>query len=153
MENIDLKIEKLEKKIKRYQIEMRKNANREKNLKRKARVHKLIQKGALFEILNLLEENQETLLGYLSKFNSLNSEEKKNYFNIGKNIFEERKRKKEIDLEKNNGITTSQIIKLIELARVKNFDLVDYIQINFKKKLLENLSVKEYNLILFKLND
>lgn len=152
MENIDQKIEKLERKVKMYKIEIRKNANKEKNLKRKARVHKLIQKGALFEILKLLEEDQETLLGYLSKFNSLTSEEKKKYFSIGKNIFDERKRKKEIGIEKNNGITTSQIIKLIELARVKNFDLVDYMQINFKKKLLENLSVKEYELILSKLN-
>lgn len=152
MKNIDQKIENIEKKIRKYQIEIRKNINKEKSSKRKARVHRLIQKGALFEILNLLEEDQETLLGYLSKFNSLTSEEKKKYFNIGKNIFDERKRKKEEGREKNNEITTSQIIKLIELARVKNFDLVDYMKINFKKKLLENLSVKEYDLILSKLD-
>lgn len=96
MENIDQKIEKLERKVKMYKIEIRKNANKEKNLKRKARVHKLIQKGALFEILKLLEEDQETLLGYLSKFNSLTSEEKKNILALEKIFLMKEKGKKKL---------------------------------------------------------
>lgn len=152
MENMDQKIENIEKKIRKYQIEIRKNINKEKSSKRKARVHRLIQKGALFEILNLLEEDQETLLGYLSKFNSISEKEKNNYFEIGKNIFEERKRKKESILEESDEVTTKQIIELIELAKIKNFNIVNYMQVHFKKNLLQNLSIKEYNILLSKLN-
>lgn len=58
---------------------------------RKVRAHKLITKGALLEILQLDDEDNEVLLGFFATFSK---EKKEEYRKNGKNIFEERKRRK-----------------------------------------------------------
>lgn len=66
-----------------------------KNNARKERVHKLISKGVLFEIIDLMDEDNEILLGFLSYFKKLKKEEKEKCKSIGKEIFEEKKKRKD----------------------------------------------------------
>mgnify|MGYP001036644158 CR=1 FL=1 len=83
------RIKFLEQKIslkKEYKKKMSKDA-------RKMRAHKLITKGALLEMLNMENEDNEVLLGFFSSFNQ---EEKEIYKKIGKEIFDENKRKKKM---------------------------------------------------------
>lgn len=55
---------------------------------RKMRAHKLITKGALLEILNLDNEDNEVLLGFFSSFME---EKREEYKILGKKIFDKRK--------------------------------------------------------------
>lgn len=44
-------------------------------------------------------------------------------------------------------IDTEQILELIKLAKEKNIDVIMEMQKQFNKKLLERLTVKEYNVL------
>ena len=63
--------------------------------KRKKRAHKLITKGALLEMLGIDDEDNEVILGFLSTFPK--SEDEKNFYKqLGKEIFDRFKKKKEV---------------------------------------------------------
>lgn len=144
---LEEKKEKLEKKIKKYQRESKIQAFRDKTLARKERAYKLIKLGALFEICSLLEEDHRSLLGYLSEYKNLSKEQKENFFNIGAAILEERKKnhsKKTKKNTNNKSVDIEQIKNLIKLAKEKNVDVVKEMQAKFKKKLLEHLTIAEY---------
>ena len=69
--------------------------NNESSNKRKKRAHKLITKGALLEMLGIDDEDNEIILGFLSTFPKDESE-KKYYKEIGKDLFDRFKKKKEV---------------------------------------------------------
>ena len=72
---------------------LRKQQKRENNRKRKERKIKLIKLGTLFCILNLLDEKQEVMLGFLEKYLKLTITEKEKLRVIGDKILSENKLK------------------------------------------------------------
>ena len=68
---------------------LRKQLKRENNRKRKERKIKLIKLGTLFRILNLLDEKQEVMLGFLEKYLKLTITEKEKLRVIGDKILSE----------------------------------------------------------------
>lgn len=70
---------------------LRKQQKRENNRKRKERKIKLIKLGTLFRILNLLDEKQEVMLGFLEKYLKLTITEKEKLRVIGDKILSENK--------------------------------------------------------------
>jgi|GEM_PF-2258741 len=72
---------------------LRKQQKRENNRKRKERKIKLIKLGTLFRILNLLDEKQEVMLGFLEKYLKLTITEKEKLRVIGDKILSENKLK------------------------------------------------------------
>lgn len=72
---------------------LKKQQKRENNRKRKERKIKLIKLGTLFRILNLLDEKQEVMLGFLEKYLKLTITEKEKLRVIGDKILSENKLK------------------------------------------------------------
>ena len=114
----------------------RKEENYTKNQERKKRVHKLIKLGVLFEMLNLEDEEKDTLVGFLINFKKLTLDQKEILKNRGKIFFE--KRKKIIEISK------EQIMELLKIYNQKNLDLMVIIKKEFNKNSLENLTFEEY---------
>lgn len=72
---------------------LRKQQKRENNRKRKERKIKLIKLGTLFRILNLLDEKQEVMLGFLEIYLKLTVSEKEKLRVVGDKILSENKLK------------------------------------------------------------
>lgn len=72
---------------------LRKQQKRENNRKRKERKIKLIKLGTLFRILNLLDEKQEVMLGFLERYLKLTIPEKEKLRVIGDKILSENRLK------------------------------------------------------------
>lgn len=72
---------------------LRKKQKRENAKKRKERKIKLIKLGTLFRILNLLDEKQEVMLGFLEKYLKLTITEKEKLRVVGDKILSENKLK------------------------------------------------------------
>lgn len=72
---------------------LRKQQKRENNRKRKERKIKLIKLGTLFRILDLLDEKQEIMLGFLERYLKLTMVEKEKLRVIGDKILSENKLK------------------------------------------------------------
>ena len=72
---------------------LRKKQKRENAKKRKERKIKLIKLGTLFRILNLLDEKQEIMLGFLERYLKLTIAEKEKLRVIGDKILSENKLK------------------------------------------------------------
>lgn len=72
---------------------LRKQQKRENARKRKERKIKLIKLGTLFRILNLLDEKQEVMLGFLERYLKLTIPEKEKLRVIGDKILSENKLK------------------------------------------------------------
>lgn len=120
------------------------NRNKEK---RRKRVRNLIMLGALFEIENLHRENASSLLGFLHENKELFIKYKEKYFEIGESIFQNRKESKN---NLTNEIGKNEIKELLQLSNIfksKNQDLGVFIQERFKKKLFEELTIKEFHII------
>ena len=77
---------------------LRKQQKRENNRKRKERKIKLIKLGTLFRILNLLDEKQEVMLGFLERYLKLTILEKEKLRVVGDKILSENKLKNYDDL-------------------------------------------------------
>lgn len=84
------KIEKKRKELKNLR-KRRKRENRKKRIERK---RKLVKLGTLFRILDLLDEKQETMLGFLEKYSMLSELEKEKLTEIGAEILSTNKLKK-----------------------------------------------------------
>ena len=93
MGEIDPKERKKILKKKREIRNLRKQQKRENNRKRKERKIKLIKLGTLFRILNLLDEKQEIMLGFLERYLKLTIPEKEKLRVIGDKILSENKLK------------------------------------------------------------
>ena len=72
---------------------LRKQQKKENNRKRKERKIKLIKLGTLFRILNLLDEKQEVMLGFLEIYLKLTVPEKEKLRVVGDKILSENKLK------------------------------------------------------------
>ena len=72
---------------------LRKQQKRENARKRKERKIKLIKLGTLFRILNLLDEKQEVMLGFLERYLKLTIPEKEKLRVIGDKVLSENKLK------------------------------------------------------------
>ena len=72
---------------------LRKQQKRENNRKRKERKIKLIKLGTLFRILNLLDEKQEVMLGFLERYLKFTIPEKEKLRVVGDKILSENKLK------------------------------------------------------------
>lgn len=86
-------IEKTEKKLKFLKKHKQIKLISENKDKRRERTRKLIKKGVLFYMVNLLEEDDESLLGYLADYSKVTSLEKERLKKNGKNIFEQFKKR------------------------------------------------------------
>ena len=93
MGEIDPKEKKKILKKKREIRNLRKQQKRENNRKRKERKIKLIKLGTLFRILNLLDEKQEVMLGFLERYLKLTVPEKEKLRVVGDKILSENKLK------------------------------------------------------------
>lgn len=93
MGEIDPKEKKKILKKKREIRNLRKQQKRENNRKRKERKIKLIKLGTLFRILNLLDEKQEIMLGFLERYLKLTMVEKEKLRIVGDKILNENKLK------------------------------------------------------------
>ena len=107
---------------------LRKQQKRENNRKRKERKIKLIKLGTFFRILNLLDEKQEVMLGFLERYLKLTIPEKEKLRVVGDKILSENKLKN-YDDDLNN--------------RKKMF----YLMIR-KAALLEKLNIEKLNIHL-----
>ena len=94
MGEIDPKEKKKILKKKREIRNLRKQQKRENNRKRKERKIKLIKLGTLFRILNLLDEKQEVMLGFLERYLKLTMVEKEKLRIVGDKILNENKLKR-----------------------------------------------------------
>lgn len=94
MGEIDPKEKKKILKKKREIRNLRKQQKRENNRKRKERKIKLIKLGTLFRILNLLDEKQEVMLGFLERYLKLTVPEKEKLRIVGDKILNENKLKR-----------------------------------------------------------
>ncbi|MEG2609383.1 MAG: conjugal transfer protein TraD [Bacilli bacterium] len=143
-ENLENKIQNLDRKI---SIENFKSNEK----KRKQRAHQLIQLGTLFEITELLEVKPHVLLGYLANFPKENLLRHDEFEELGSEIMRERilerEKKKKKKQEKYQVLEISEIKELLNLGREKNIDVVFLAQENFKKKLLENLTRNQFEIL------
>lgn len=149
-----MKIDELNEKIKKNKERFQKlerdkkiytsNKSREK---RRKRARNLIMLGALFEIENLEKESGEALLGFLHENKEIFFKNRDKYFGIGESILEKRKSLKN---QENNGVGKEEIKELLELVNIfksKNQDLGVFIQEKFRKKLFQDLTKSEFQVI------
>lgn len=145
-----MNIMRLNKKIETLNSQLRKLKIKKYNLsqvERKKRARNLIILGANFEILGYEKEDAKVILGFLKETIYLIEKNREHYFKVGNNLLEERKRKKEkqINFEENRKINDSEIKVLLNLS--KNYDISSFIKNNFKKNLWEHLTLAEFNFL------
>ncbi|MGL4393218.1 MAG: hypothetical protein ACRCSK_07295 [Fusobacteriaceae bacterium] len=143
-------LKKINAKIKKYEQEYKilksKEISEMNRQERKKRASTLISFGSIFETANLLGEDYDCLLGYLSRYKRL-SENVKSY--LGMIGLEIRKQKKEA----NEKISEQEIIFLMDESRKKEIDIfVLYYQIfNRRKKTFASITRKEFEILKRKL--
>ena len=142
---------KLERKLEKIDREILVEKARNSERLRKERTHKLIKLGALFEISDLMEVSETTLLGYLLCLKNKENLEKLDYWdNLGSKTMADRihlkalKKKKQVE---NKTFTHSDILELLKKSQEKNINIIAIAQKNFKKNLLENLTYKEFEFL------
>ena len=136
------KLEVLEKKAKKLQLEITKHKRKQNN--RKLRARHLIQVGALLEIAEIDNEEKNILFGYFLKYKTLNSFEKDILYDSGKKELEKREKDRK-EKKDNISITKEEISILLELSKEHN--IFEIITKEFHKKLLENLTKKEFQIL------
>lgn len=88
--------------------------------KRQERKIHLIQLGTLFNIMDLLDESQEVMLGFLEKYKKLSYQQKQEYFLIGEKILSEREAKTyDDDLDERKKMFFLMIRKAALLEKLK----------------------------------
>ena len=125
-----------------------KKYNREGINPRKAREKQQIEIGALLEIAEIDQEDKGMLLGYFLNLENYNAEERKKMKVVGDILLNQRKEERE---QRKNLIGEKEIQDLLKLSKEKN--IFETIVNDFKKKLLEELTIKEYRIILDKYSD
>ncbi|GAA6326349.1 hypothetical protein F350042L8_34470 [Fusobacterium ulcerans] len=141
------KIAALEEKLMKVNLRLRKY-NRESTNPRKARAKHLIEIGALLEIAEIDQEDKGMLLGYFLNLKNYNAEERKKMKIVGDKVLNQRKEERE---QRKKLIGEKEIQELLKLSKEKN--IFETIVNEFKKKLLEELTIKEYRIILDKYSD
>ncbi|WP_302429359.1 hypothetical protein [Fusobacterium varium] len=111
----------IEKKIQRKKRELKKLMSNKSKEKRKIRKEKLIKLGTLFFILDLLDEPQENILGYLSEYKNLPENIKYAFSEIGENILKNKDQKSynDIDIQDRKYLFYRMIRKSALLEKLK----------------------------------
>lgn len=142
LEILEEKKEKLDLKIKQHK---RTQSNR------KLRARHLIEVGALLEVAEIDQENKNTLLGYFINYKKISSEEKEILKIQGKELLEKRKLERVSKKEKlKRSLTNIEIQELLKLSQTNN--IFEIITKEFKKKLLEQLTFEEYQILIKRFN-
>lgn len=144
------KIADLEEKLVKVNLKLRKY-NRERINPRKARAKHLIEIGALLEIAEIDQEDKGLLLGYFLNLKNSNDEERKKMKGVGDKVLNQRKVEREQKKKEKQLIGEKEIQELLKLSKEKN--IFETIVNDFKKKLLEELTIKEYRIILDKYSE
>lgn len=118
---IKKKIEKKKKEISKLKMQIIKS----KKIKRLKRKEKLIKLGSLFFILDLLEEKQDLILGFLLEYKQLNNFEKEKLLLIGKEILLNKKNKKYSEDIREKKLTLHKMIKKSALLEKLKIHLED----------------------------
>ncbi|MGL4510739.1 conjugal transfer protein TraD [Cetobacterium sp.] len=142
LEILEEKKEKLDLKIKQHK---RTQSNR------KLRARHLIEVGALLEVAEIDQENKNTLLGYFINYKKMSKEEKEILKIQGKELLEKRKLERVSKKEKlKRSLTNIEIQELLKLSQTNN--IFEVITKEFKKKLLEQLTFEEYQILIKRFN-
>ncbi len=141
------KIRAFEEEIMKINLKLRKE--RRKTIKsRKLRAKHLIEIGALLEIAGMDQEDKGMLLGYFLNLKNIGEEERKSLKEAGDKVLKQRKEERD---QNKKLIGEKEIQELLALSKEKN--IFETIVNDFKKKLLEELTVKEYKVILDKYSE
>jgi|GEM_PF-7072320 len=131
VEQIKKELDKLEEKIRKK--------TREESARKKNNFH-LFRIGSLAKIVNIENEDIETLLGYLSLYSNMDAKEKANCKKLGIQILDDRKAQRILD-KHSEKISETQINKIKENP---NQDIISkFIKDEFNKKIIEDLSKLE----------
>lgn len=147
IDELNEKLQKSREKLQKLERDKKKYMSNESREKRRKRARNLIMLGALFEIESLDKESGEALLGFLHENKEVFFKNRDKYFEKGKEILEKRKNLKN---QENNEIGKEEIKELLELVNIfksKNQDLGVYIQKRFKKKLFQDLTISQFEII------
>ncbi|ERT65593.1 conjugal transfer protein TraD [Cetobacterium somerae] len=147
IDELNEKLQKSREKLQELERDKKIYMSNESREKRRKRARNLIMLGALFEIESLDKESGEALLGFLHENKEVFFKNRDKYFEKGKEILEKRKNLKN---QENNEIGKEEIKELLELVNIfksKNQDLGVYIQERFKKKLFQDLTISQFEII------
>lgn len=147
IDELNTRIEKNKKELEKLERDEKIVLTNKNKEKRRKRTRNLIMLGALFEIENLHRENASSLLGFLHENKEMFIKYKEKYFEIGENIFEKRKNSKSNIVNEVGKDEIKELLELINIFKCKNQDLGVFIQERFKKKLFEELTIKEFHII------
>lgn len=135
-------LEELKKDIEKMDIQIKELVKKEQ-AKKKDNL-KIFIIGSLARILDIQNEDIETLLGYLSSYSEMTDEEKSQCKNIGKKILEDRKTQRVLEKYSEN-LSDHQIKKIKENP---NQSLISkFIKDEFNKNLIEDLTKTEYKML------
>ena len=135
-------LEELKKDIEKMDIQIKELLKKEQ-AKKKDNL-KIFRIGSLARILDIQNEDIETLLGYLSFYSEMTNEKKFNCKNIGKKILEDRKAQRVLE-KYNENLSDHQIKKIKENP---NQSLISkFIKDEFNKNLIEDLTKTEYKML------
>ena len=147
IDELNEKLQKSREKLQELERDKKMYMSNESREKRRKRARNLIMLGALFEIESLDKESGEALLGFLHENKEVFFKNRDKYFEKGKEILEKRKNLKN---QENNEVGKEEIKELLELVNIfksKNQDLGVYIQERFKKKLFQDLTISQFEII------
>jgi len=135
-------LEQMKNEIEKIDLQLKEAAKKEQAKKKDSL--KIFRIGSLAKILDIQHEDIETILGYLSFYTKMTSEEKANCKGIGKQILNDRKAQKIIEKYSEN-VSNSQIKKMQENP---NQSLISkFIKDEFNKNLIEELTRTEYKML------
>lgn len=135
-------LEELKKDIEKMDIQLKELTKKEQAKKRDSL--KIFRIGSLARILDIQNEDIETLLGYLSFYSAMTDEKKSQCKNIGKKILADRKAQRILE-KYNENLSNHQIKKMKENP---NQSLISkFIKDEFNKNLIEDLTRTEYKML------
>lgn len=123
----------------------RKKYNKYQKEKRRIRKNKLIKLGTLFLVTELLEESQDTMLGFLKDFES-----KDEYYEQGNNFLKSRNSITYPDYYEDKRILFYKMIRksaLLEKLKIHNLNPKNILGYLLKYKSLNRKEIEKYNLI------
>lgn len=147
IDELNEKIKKNKEKIQKLERDEKIRLSEENREKRRKRARNLIMLGALFEIEDLHKEKASTLLGFLHENKNIFFKNKNIYFEIGENLLQNRKKSKNKEVNEIEKEEIKELLELVNIFKSKNKDLGVFIQEKFRKKLFQDLTKNEFQII------
>lgn len=147
IDELNEKIKKNKEKFQKLERDKKIKLSEENREKRRKRARNLIMLGALFEIEDLHKEDASALLGFLHENKSIFFKNKNIYFKIGENLLQNRKKVKNKEVNEIGKDEIKELLELVSIFKSKNKDLGVFIQEKFKKKLFQDLTKNEFQII------